>query len=192
MKSPGPLQATSPVDIWYAWFSGFRLLRKFFHLLAVHCHLGHEPITQGRADDPEVLDDEISSHGPPLELLAAAKARELVLVTAQQEKAPELPAVRLEDNRLEALDLTFLLEPGIVLERFVEHLDGLSLTASYGSPETDEEPGICHDPPLCLPLWSSSGMRFAAEHDVPARPGARTSGRARYGPLRLTPQRLAP
>src|SRR4029077_572215 len=36
MKSPGPLQATSPADIWYAWFSGFRLLRKFFHLLAVH------------------------------------------------------------------------------------------------------------------------------------------------------------
>jgi hypothetical protein len=47
--------------------------------------------------------------------------------------------VRLEDNRLEALDLTFLLQPGIVLESFVEHLDGLSLTASYGSPETDEE-----------------------------------------------------
>jgi hypothetical protein len=107
------------------WFSGFRLLRKFFYLLAVHCHLGHEPIAQGRAHDPEVLDDEISSHGPPLELLAAANARELVLVTAQQEKATEFPAVRFEDNRLEALDLTFLLQPGIVLESFVEHLDGL-------------------------------------------------------------------
>src|SRR5690349_5044950 len=143
--------ATSPADIWSARFSGFRLLRKFFHLLAVHGHLRHEPIPQGRAHDPEVLDDQISSHGPPLELLAASKARELILVATQQEKAPELPAVRLEDNRLEALDLTFLLQPGIVLESFVEHLDGLSLTASYGSPETDEEPGICHDPPLCSP-----------------------------------------
>jgi hypothetical protein len=123
MKSPGPRQATSPADIWYAWFTGFRLLRKVFHLLAIHCHLGHEPIAQGRAHDPEVPDDEISSHGPPLELLAAANARELVLVTAQQEKATEFSAVRLEDNRLEALDLTFLLQPGIVLERFVEHLE---------------------------------------------------------------------
>ena len=150
-EKPRACQAISPADIWYARFSGFRLLRKFFHLLAVHCHLGHEPIAQGRAHDPDVLDDEISSRGPPLELLAAANARELVLVTAQQEKATEFPAVRLEDNRLEALDLTFLLKTGIVLECFVEHLDGLSLTASYGSPETDEEPGICHDPPLCLP-----------------------------------------
>src|SRR5690242_8799484 len=97
-------QTTSPADIWYARFSGSRLLRKFFHLLAVHCQLGHESIAQDRAHDPEVLDDEIGSSGPPLELLAAANARELVLVTAQQEKAPELPAVRLEDNRLEALD----------------------------------------------------------------------------------------
>ena len=86
------------------WVSGFRLLRKFFHLLAVHCHLGHEPIAQGRAHDPEVLDDEISSHGPPLELLAAAKARELVLVTAQQEKAAEFPAVRLDPDVLFADD----------------------------------------------------------------------------------------
>ena len=150
MKSPGHAKPHHP-RISGTRVSGFRLLCKFFHLFAVHCHLGHEPIAKGRAHDPEVLDDEISSHGPPLELLAAAKARELVLVAAQQEKATKFPAVRLEDNRLEALDLTFLLEPGIVLERFVEHLDGLSLTASYGSPETDEEPGICHDPPLCLP-----------------------------------------
>jgi hypothetical protein len=56
--------------------------------------------------------------------------------------------VRLEDNRLEALGLTFLLQPGIVLESFVEHLDGLSFTASYGSSETKEEPGICHYPPF--------------------------------------------
>ena len=52
------------------------------------------------------------SHGQPLELLAAANAREFVLVAAQQEKAVKLPAVRLEENRLEALDLTILAAAG--------------------------------------------------------------------------------
>ena len=98
---------------------------------------------------PKVLDDEPASHGQPLDFLAAANAREFVLVTAQQEKAVKLPAVRLEENRLEALDIALLLEPGIIFESFVEHLGGLSFTASHGNAETDEKPGICHDPPLC-------------------------------------------
>lgn len=41
----------------------------------------------------------LGSHGQPLELLAAANAREFVLVAAQQEKAVKLPAVRHKENR---------------------------------------------------------------------------------------------
>jgi len=44
--------------------------------------LGHEPLAQGCAYNPEVLDDEQGLRGQPLELLAAANAREFVLVTA--------------------------------------------------------------------------------------------------------------
>ena len=60
---------------------------------------------KGCAHDPEVVDDQLGSHGQPLELLAPANAREFVLVAAQQEDAVKLPAVRFAENRLEALDL---------------------------------------------------------------------------------------
>jgi len=186
--------APSPTtrDYWYAWFSSSRLLGKFFYLLAVYRHLRHEPVAQGRAHDPEVLDDEISSHGLPLELLAAADARELVLVTAHQEKAPELSAVRLEDNRLETFDLTFLLQPGIVFESFAECLDGLSLTASYRSPETDEEPGIRHDPPLCLSCGHHQACGAAACMTSPHVLALVHLAARGNGPHRLAPRCLAP
>jgi protein-S-isoprenylcysteine O-methyltransferase Ste14 len=146
----------------------FLPLGKFFHLRAEDRHLGQEPTTQGYVDNPEVLDDELASHGQPLELLAAANARELVLVTAQQEEAIQFPSVRLEESRLEALDLTLLLQTGVILEGFVEHLDGLSLAASHGSPETDKESGICHVPIPLLVLSSPSGRPFTCHrHDVP-------------------------
>jgi len=93
-----------------------------------------------------VFRDELGPRGQPLELFTAANAREFVLVAAEQEKPAKFPAVRLEENRLEALDFTGLLKPRIILECFVEDLDGLSLTASDRKTEADEEPGICHDP----------------------------------------------
>ena len=115
-----------------------------------------------------------------------------VLVTAHQEKAPELSAVRLEDNRLEALDLTFLLQPGIVFESFVERFDSLSFTASYGSPETDEEPGICHDPPLCLPCGHHQACGAAACITSPHVLALVHLAARGNGPLRLAPRCLAP
>jgi hypothetical protein len=36
--------------------------------------------------------------------------------------------VRFEENRLEAFDLALLLQPGVILETFVEDLDGLPLS----------------------------------------------------------------
>src|SRR5215469_4117177 len=117
-----------------------RPLCQLFHLRGEHRHLGHEPLAQEGADDPEVLYDEIGPRRDPLELFAAANARQLLLVAAQQEEPAKLPAVWLEQNRLEALDLTLRLQPGVVLESFVEDLDRLSLTTSHRNPEADKKP----------------------------------------------------
>jgi hypothetical protein len=60
-------------------------LGKVFHLLAEHGHLGHQPLAQEGAHDPEVLYDEFAPRRHPLELFAAADARKFVLIAAQQE-----------------------------------------------------------------------------------------------------------
>jgi hypothetical protein len=67
-----------------------------------------------------------------LELGTAADARKLVLVAAQQEEPAELAAVRLEQDRLDALDLALLLQPRVILEDLVEHLGGLPLAPPNG------------------------------------------------------------
>jgi hypothetical protein len=74
----------------------------------------------------------------PFELLAVANARELVPLAAEQKEAAELAAMRLEEDRLEALDLALLLKPRVIFENFAEYLDGLTLTASHRKPKADE------------------------------------------------------
>ena len=82
-----------------------------------------------------------------LELLVDAQHRELLRVTAQEEEALEVASVRLEEDRLEALDRAVRLQPAEVLHRRVERLDRFGLAAAYDLAPADEETGICHVPP---------------------------------------------
>jgi hypothetical protein len=106
-----------------------RPLSELLDLLAEHRKLGGEPLAQNRPDDTEVVHEELTASGEALELLTAADPGQLVLVPAQQEETAKIPAVRLKSNRLEAFDLTGLLQPREILESLAEHLQSLPLAA---------------------------------------------------------------
>ena len=85
-------------------------------LLGEERHLGHDLPAESRAHHAEVLDCEQAPRDVPLELVASANACQFVPVSAQQDEAAEFPAVRLKEDRLEALNLALLLETRVVLK----------------------------------------------------------------------------
>jgi hypothetical protein len=102
-------------------------------LLGEERHRGHDLPAESRAHHAEVLDREQAPRDVPLELVASANACQLVLVSAQQDEAAEFPAVRLKEDRLEALDLALLLEARVVLENRAESLARLPFAALAGA-----------------------------------------------------------
>ena len=96
------------------------------------------PTTPIESTTSERLDRELR------ELVAHAKRGELLRIAADENEAAQVTAVRLEEDRLEALDLAVLLERRVLRDRLVEELDRLALTAAHGVAEADEQPGVCH------------------------------------------------
>ena len=103
-----------------------------------------------RAYYADVFDGEQAPRDMPLELVACADAHQLVLGSAQEDGAAEFPAVRLKENRLEALDLAFLLETGVVLEDRVEPLDRLPFAPRTGAPKPMNSPKSAMVTPLSI------------------------------------------
>ena len=119
-------------------------------MLGVERHQGHELPAERRAYYADVFDGEQAPRDMPLELVACADAHQLVLGSAQEDGAAEFPAVRLKENRLEALDLAFLLETGVVLEDLVEPLDRLPFAPRTGAPKPMNSPKSAMVTPLSI------------------------------------------
>src|ERR671919_1709113 len=117
-------------------------------LLHVVRHLALEPLVHVRADDADRIDAERCTDRELRELVAHAQLGQLLGVPANEEEPAEVASVRLEEDRLEALDLAFLLQTGVPPDRLVEELDRLILPAAYRIAEADEEAGIRHVPHL--------------------------------------------
>ena len=73
------------------------------------------------------------------ELIARPQPVERVLLALEEQEAPQVAAVRLQDDRLEALDLPSLLQLGVVLGHLAEELQGLLLAPARRCPPADEE-----------------------------------------------------
>src|SRR5215204_2600509 len=75
--------------------------------------------------------------------------------------------MRGQEPRIEALDLSVLLQPAVVLDRLVEDVDGLALAPPHDLAPADEQRLVCHlAPPLARPRRS-----YPSRHrqDGPAR-----------------------
>src|SRR5262249_62435647 len=101
----------------------------------------------------------------PLELVAGANACQLVLVSAEEDEAAKFPAVRLQEDRLEAFDLALLLQAGVVLENLAETLDRLLFAGPPRGPPTHEKPQI---PPVSL-LWPKRGLLCTPPFEPPGK-----------------------
>src|SRR5207244_632972 len=114
----------------------------------------------------EAVDDDPGARVQPVEVVAPPHPPEPLAVAAEEDEPAEVAAVRLEQDRLEALDLAPLLQPRVVLHRLVEHLDRLLLAAAGRDAEADEDRRVSH---RCPPFVSSARARALARVPTPAR-----------------------
>ena len=81
-------------------------------------------------------------------LLAHPQRGELLGIAAEEEEAPEIAAVRLEEDGLEALDRPVFLQPrrSTPIVSLKTSLSASALAAAYDLAPADEETGVCHCP----------------------------------------------
>jgi hypothetical protein len=106
-------------------------------------------------DHAEVVDDEVGPRHLALELVVVVEGVHLLRAAADQNKAGEIAAVRVEQARLEALDAAILLQLAVVPDALVEDLDGTLLAPTHHLAPADEETGVGHEEPPCGGLLSS-------------------------------------
>jgi hypothetical protein len=93
----------------------------------------------------EVVDDVQAAVAEPQELVALADALQLRRVAARDQEARQRAAARLQRDRLEAVDLAGALQPAVVRQHLVEHLQRVLLAAAHRLPPHHHECPVGHD-----------------------------------------------
>jgi SAM-dependent methyltransferase len=98
----------------------------------------------GGVDDADALHDQLRADDQALELVACPHPIETLQLTPKEEEAAEVASVRVEEERVEALDGALLLELSPHLHRLVEDLSGLLLAAADREAEAYEQGVVRH------------------------------------------------
>ena len=175
------LVSTSDIDVKLALARQAGDEAKHYRLIEAHLQglgadlSGFDPLAQaGRLEtrevapcydcghDAEVVDDEPHPDRKLVELLAHAERGELLGIAPDQDESGEVPAVRLEEDRLEALNDALLLQAGVVAEGLAEELRRLGLASANDLAPPDEETGVGHVHLQCVADVTSMTRRGVA------------------------------
>src|SRR4051812_29990374 len=94
-----------------------------------------------------MLDHHLAARGQAQEVLLDAQLRQSSAIALDQQESSQVAPVRFELNRLEALDLSRLLQAAEELQRLLEHLQRQLLAAADRAAPTNEKRTLCHTNP---------------------------------------------
>ena len=92
-----------------------------------------------RPDDAEVLHDHLRPDGQPLERVLTTDLVQLVLLTANQEEALEVPTVRLQEERLDGRDPSLDDQARQETQRLAEQLHRFAFAPGRRRAPADEQ-----------------------------------------------------